>query len=287
MSGWIKLEKDLRTDPRVLRMANQLSVTLDRHGCVTLVLGGLAQIWMLADTHVCQGDVLPLGIDEINHIVGIEGFGQLIPDDWLQIIDANNVKLPGFHKHNGTIAKERAQGQKRNARYNKRRDDTPSQGSDAKTSLDQDLDLYEKKNNKKKIASRLPDDFFLTQERGDYATQHGLNPGDTYEAFCDYWRAANGANAIKRDWEAAWRTWVRSPYNQPKPNGKSLTPVPAPAERSSAEWSELLAAGRAEGLGEPYKLETPQAYAERLRGFRARQRPKLDTSQFLSKARIS
>jgi hypothetical protein len=286
MSGWIKLEKDLRTDPRVLRMASQLGVTLDRHGCVTLVLGGLAQIWMLADTHVGNGDILPLGIDDINDIVGIQGFVQLIPQDWLQIVDADNVKLPGFHKHNGTVAKERAQGQKRNARYVKRRDDTPSQGSDAKTSLDLDLDLdLKEKLNKKKIAGRLPDDFFLTQERGDYAKQHGLDPGETYEAFCDYWRAANGANAIKRDWEAAWRTWVRSPYNQPKANGKALQPAQAPTERASAEWSELLSAGRAEGLGEPYKLETPQAYAERLRGYRARQRPKLDTSALVGKLR--
>lgn len=27
--------------------------------------------------------------------------------------------------------------------------------------------------------------------------------------FVDYWTAASGSNATKRDWIAAWRTWMR------------------------------------------------------------------------------
>lgn len=294
--GWIKFEKDLLTDPRVLRMAaalrghDKLEACCNAHALhhVTLVLGGLAQIWFLCDTHIGQDDVLPLGVDEINQFVGIEGFAEILPQDWLQIIDAHHVKLPNYHIHNGTVAKKTALTNKRVSRHRLARNADALQPCNADALPDQDLDLdLKKKNNKKKSAGRLPDDFVLTQERGDYASAHGLSPGDTYEAFCDYWRAANGANAIKRDWEAAWRTWVRSPYNQPKPNGnaRALQPAQPPAERSSAEWSELLAASRAEGMGEPYKLETPQAFAERLRGHRARQRPKLDTAAITNKLR--
>lgn len=29
------------------------------------------------------------------------------------------------------------------------------------------------------------------------------------ESFVDYWTAANGSNASKRDWTAAWRNWMR------------------------------------------------------------------------------
>ena len=29
------------------------------------------------------------------------------------------------------------------------------------------------------------------------------------EKFRDYWQAASGQNARKRDWNAAWRNWIR------------------------------------------------------------------------------
>jgi hypothetical protein len=290
--GWIKFEKDLLTDPRVLRMAahlrdnDKIDACCNAHALhhVTLVLGGLAQLWFLCDTHIGQDDVLPLGINEINQFVGIEGFANILPEDWLQVVDAHHVKLPNYHIHNGTVAKKTALTNKRVNRHRLARNGQALQPCNADALLDLDLD-HKKKNNKKKIACRLPDEFALTTERSEYASTHGLSPSETFDAFCDYWRAANGANGIKRDWDAAWRTWVRSPYNQPKANGKALQPASVPAERISAEWSELLAAGRAEGLGEPHKLETPQAYAERLRGHRARQRPKLDTSGLTAKLR--
>lgn len=112
MSGWIKLEKDLLTDPRVIRMGAKICNGTALRG-VTVVLGGLAHLWMLADTHIGLDDVIPLGADEINEVIGIQGFCQLLPRDWLQVIDSDHIKLPGFHTHNGTVAKERAQTAKR------------------------------------------------------------------------------------------------------------------------------------------------------------------------------
>jgi hypothetical protein len=35
------------------------------------------------------------------------------------------------------------------------------------------------------------------------------------DKFRDHWRAANGANAVKRDWDAAWRNWVRRAAERP------------------------------------------------------------------------
>jgi hypothetical protein len=286
--GWIKLEKDLLTDPRLLKMAHRIATSCNGRPLpgVMVALGGLAQLWIIADTHIGNDDILPLGIDQINHILGMQGFCEILPQDWLQVIDADNVKLPGFHKHNGTIAKQNALNRRRVGLHRSLGNGKPLHVSNGQALPDLDLDLdHKKKNNKKKIACRLPDEFALTTERSEYASTHGLSPSETFDAFCDYWRAANGANGIKRDWDAAWRTWVRSPYNQPKANGKALQPASVPAERISAEWSELLAAGRAEGLGEPYKLETPQAYAERLRGFRAKRGPRIDTSSLTAKLR--
>lgn len=121
MSGWIKVEKDLSTDPRVLRMASRL-----RHADVTLgsrsrlvIVGALVTLWWYADTHIDDDDVLPIGADQVNELVGIDGFCDLMPSDWLEILDANSVKLVDYLHHNGTSAKRRALEQKRQEKRRK------------------------------------------------------------------------------------------------------------------------------------------------------------------------
>lgn len=160
MSGaWIKLEKDRRDDPRVLRMARELrhaAVTLLRDESVftpniyvTLVLGCLDVLWCYADTHVREDDTLDLGPDEIDELVGLRGFCRLMPTDWLEIVDEKTVKLPDFHRHNGTEAKKKALSQKRSERY-RRAHALPgvtqsSRTSVTEASLDQDRDLDQEK----------------------------------------------------------------------------------------------------------------------------------------------
>lgn len=114
MGGWIKVEKDLLTDPRVI---NLLACNGGPLQDVTHVLGCLTHLWIIADTHVGQDDVLALGAHQIDHILNAQGLCEAMPQDWLQIIDANHVKLPGFHAHNGPQAKARAQTQTRVARH--------------------------------------------------------------------------------------------------------------------------------------------------------------------------
>lgn len=123
MSGWIKLEKDLRTDPRFMRMAKALrnaDVTHERispEKAATLVLGSLAQLWMYADSHIREDDTLDVGPTEVDELVGVEGFSKLMPVDWMEVLDTNRVRLPGFQEHNGTEAKKRALTQKRVAKH--------------------------------------------------------------------------------------------------------------------------------------------------------------------------
>lgn len=152
MSGWIKVEKDLVTDPRFLRLAKSIGnadVTHERSSharAVTQALGCLTFLWIYADTHVRDDDTLDLGVDEINEIVGVEGFAQAMPEDWLEVLDAHRVKLPGFHAHNGTEAKKRALTQKRVARHRirsvtqERNPDTTGGNAPALPDQDQDQD---------------------------------------------------------------------------------------------------------------------------------------------------
>lgn len=152
MSAWIKFEKDVRTDPRFLRMC-RAHVTQERINAplaATQLVGALVTLWCYADTHIREDDTLDLGSDEIDELVGIQGFVALMPTDWLEVIDAHCVKLPGFQEHNGTEAKKRALTQKRVARHRVRnvtheRSNHPSSGNAIalpdQTRLDQKEDV--------------------------------------------------------------------------------------------------------------------------------------------------
>jgi hypothetical protein len=133
MSGWVKFEKDLTTDPRVLRMAKELGRRFTwfdtSNGCdfdpcnasalpgVTLVCGALIRLWVYADSHARVDDTLDLGAAEVDELVGIPGFASAMPADWLREIDETTVELPGFQAHNGTEAKKKALTQKRVTRH--------------------------------------------------------------------------------------------------------------------------------------------------------------------------
>ena len=57
--------------------------------------------------------------------------------------------------------------------------------------------------------TELPDDWkaFAEQEEPD------LDPQRLFENFHDYWNGLSGAKAIKKDWTATWRNFVRSFHN--------------------------------------------------------------------------
>lgn len=141
MSGWIKLEKDLETDPRVRRMARQISVTDVTHerinfaNAVTQVIGALARLWIFADTHAREDDSIDVAPNELDELLGVPGFCALMPNDWLRDRGDGTMELPGFQEHNGVEAKKRALTQKRVALHRKRSGVT---GGNASSLPDQD-----------------------------------------------------------------------------------------------------------------------------------------------------
>lgn len=89
----------------------------------------------------------------------------------------------------------------------------------ADADADADADSREKRG-ASRPATHLPDDFSLTEERRSIAVAEKIDPDRTFANFCDYWRAASGQKARKRDWDATWRMWCRQEINKPrKPNG--------------------------------------------------------------------
>jgi hypothetical protein len=60
-------------------------------------------------------------------------------------------------------------------------------------------------------ATRIPDDFTVTKAMVAWAGEETplVNGKRETDQFIDYWKAADGRTARKKDWVAAWRTWMR------------------------------------------------------------------------------
>jgi hypothetical protein len=138
MSGWIKIDKDLPESLRFKRVVRKLRESSNALRGVTspvtahtIVLGALAKLWMHADTHIQNDDILEATTDEIDELVGVDGFAAALPADWLQVVDAEHVKLTDFLAHNGGSARERKQGAKRQAAYRSRKQERNVTASNA------------------------------------------------------------------------------------------------------------------------------------------------------------
>lgn len=127
MSGWIRAEKELTETIRfkrmvkayrnALRSVTERDVTRDE----TLLLGALIRMWMYADSHIRDDNTLVITCDEIDELVGVEGFAKSLPVEWLKVIDAERVELPDFLEHNGTSARQRKNNAKRQANFRSKR----------------------------------------------------------------------------------------------------------------------------------------------------------------------
>ncbi|MCM3884129.1 DnaT-like ssDNA-binding domain-containing protein [Frankia sp. R82] len=63
-----------------------------------------------------------------------------------------------------------------------------------------------------KRATRLPQDWKPSERMAEWTLEQGVTRDEairTLARFRDYWAAASGRNAAKKDWQAAWRNWVR------------------------------------------------------------------------------
>lgn len=131
MSGWIKFEKSLESDPRTSRMVRAL-VTHQRYTsalAVTLVVGALTRLWSYMDTHGREDDTLDLSPEEIDELVGLPGFAASMPESWLVATEDGRVELPNFHAHNSAEAKKLALTSKRVARHRATRKATEKRDS--------------------------------------------------------------------------------------------------------------------------------------------------------------
>jgi len=93
---------------------------------------------------------------QIDKLVGIKGLCEILPNDWLEVLDGDRVKLPNYHAHNGSTAKERSGNALRQQRFRDKhkRPTVTSRNAVTLPDLDQDLDKTKKKNKEAEARSR-------------------------------------------------------------------------------------------------------------------------------------
>ena len=124
-SGYIRIWKELRTSPEFRRLVRRFEQHLQGNsgevGCrefaETYALGALAQLWLIADSHIRDDDTLDLGPDEIEDFLGICGVVEILGPNWAEVLGPHQVRLPNYSAHNGITTRKKALAAARSAKY--------------------------------------------------------------------------------------------------------------------------------------------------------------------------
>ncbi len=104
-TDWIKMRVDLRTHPKVVRMAAALKADKLR------VIGGLFSVWSIFDAHSSDGILEGYTLESIDIELHWKGFAMAMAGiEWL-VYDpeqGDGLLAPRFDEHNGQSAKRRA-----------------------------------------------------------------------------------------------------------------------------------------------------------------------------------
>jgi hypothetical protein len=95
----------------------------------------------------------------------------------------------------------------------------------------------EKVRKPKATATRLPTDWKPSDEDIEFCRHESphLDAKKVGEKFRDYWIAKGGKDALKIDWSATWRNWVRQERIQPQARGSPPQAFKTSAEKG-ADW---------------------------------------------------
>jgi hypothetical protein len=229
-TDWIKMRVDLRTHPKVVRMASALKADKLR------VIGGLFAVWSIFDAHSSDGILEGYTFESIDDELHWKGFAKAMAGiEWLTFDpeQGDGLLAPRFEEHNGQSAKRRAMETERK-RLEREAEKAASDAKKAATKAgqlsasdaDKSVTREEKRREEKEIppalrvpptktaarGSRLPEGWDPEQTGMAFAEQQGLRNGRAaaeLAKFRDHWAAQPGQKGVKADWQAAWRNWVR------------------------------------------------------------------------------
>jgi hypothetical protein len=292
---WFMLDKDTLTDQRLLMAARLLckrySVSdVDDNGdrgdeidmsrqlsCMTAACrGALVMLWGYAHDNIRPDNTLALDPVAVDALVGIDGFCDCMPPEWLEVMDdGSGIYLPRFIEKNQIVkrlearAKDTARHRSWRAKEKEKRvtHDKGHDNSMIDAGLSRDLsgDIETKSKEREAIASpkkatRLPANWRPDSDLMAWTATQGLSQteiAEQLERFTDWWAAAPAAKGTKLDWPATWRNWVREALAR---RGRTAT-TPARPTRLTQE-SALAALGADDDDTPPCSTQETIRYGE-------------------------
>lgn len=120
---WIKIEQTLPDKPEIVSMAGMLRLDQDT------VTGKLLRVWIWADANLTDGQCVPITAAFIDRLTNCRKFAHAMRSVGWLTGDDGALTFPGFDRHNGETAKERATIARRVDKHRRRNDvtvtDTP------------------------------------------------------------------------------------------------------------------------------------------------------------------
>jgi hypothetical protein len=133
VSRHIRIDKDLPEDKRTLALADEILAELRRlTGCNALpgngselgnalfaisrvaALGSVTRLWIHADTHVRENDVLDVGLPALSEVTALPlWLLQKFSDEWLRVTENGVTQLPAYIDKNALISREKRRTQAR------------------------------------------------------------------------------------------------------------------------------------------------------------------------------
>jgi uncharacterized protein YdaU (DUF1376 family) len=116
---------------------------------------------------------------------------------------------------------------------------------------------------KSQRGSRLANDWVLPNEWEYFANKErpDLDAKQVFDQFKDYWCAKAGKDAIKLDWQATWRNWVRN-QKTAKPNFADIVRLTVPSKNEPDPALEKIKADEKKASPMPEHI---RQYAEALK----------------------
>ena len=240
-NGYTIVWKDLLTKPEFKRLAKRVSQQatepLSDADAESRALGYLTKLWLLADSHIADDDTLDMGPDEVDQFLGVAGLSQVLGPNWLEVLDADQVRLPNWLAHNGVEAKKRARTFARNQRYAARQHERksvslktqerltgngatsspipshpiPSLPSEGGAGGNARAEHSPTPSGKARKGTRVPEPFEVTAEMHAWAAEKcpHVSVSQATDEFVDYWRGVAGRPGTKLDWLGTWRNRMR------------------------------------------------------------------------------
>ena len=252
MAGdWIKMRSNLRTHPKVVRMASALQA--DRLKTV----GGLHAVWCLFDEHSIDGRLHGYTPEAVDDLVGWPGFSSaLIAIKWMEWDGSDGLTLPEFDTHNGASAKRRAMdADRKRAERDAEKERPQSVRNLSASNPDKSVTREEKrreeldtssasaeKTSRKKPRTTYPEDFAPNETGKAICLKAGFSIEEESAAFKNHHQAQG---SLMADWQAGFRTWIdkAKKFRKPQP----VWQQPTTRVYDSAEDTKRMLAEQSKG----------------------------------------